>query len=137
MSPLQRNLGIIGAVRDQEGHLDAAENAVQMDVFGDPQEFVLIPGAPYPANMGPIVRHWEAAFLLQPLLLHVTPIMVGAPRDAASKARLECDRAWAEIAAERTTREPDSFCIDIASCLEPVKHAACPMLAVVARRHAV
>ena len=63
--------------------------------------------APDPAHMLPIVRHGEIALAREALLLHVAPVVVGAPDDAAGEARLEGDGAGAIVAAERNALAAD------------------------------
>ena len=51
--------------------------------------------------MLPVVRHREVAFLLEPAPLHVAPVVIGAPDDAAGEPRFEGDGARTVVAAER------------------------------------
>ncbi|MNV89661.1 hypothetical protein D3C71_1839740 [compost metagenome] len=98
--PLQRNLRILFTVGDEERHLDAIQDAVQMNILGDGHELISVFRAPYPGHMRPVMRHRKTAFLFQATLLYITPVMVGTPHHAASEARLKGDRARAVIAAQ-------------------------------------
>ena len=63
--------------------------------------------------------------------------MVGAPNYTASKARLERDRTRAVVATQRDAFHADALRIDVVALLEPIDDATRPVLAVVARGHAV
>jgi hypothetical protein len=137
LGPLQRDLRVALAMGDQEGHAHAVEHAVEVHALGDAQELVHVFGAPDPAHMLPVVRYREVAFLGQTLLLHVAPVVIGAPDHAAGEPRLERHGARAEVAAERHPFEADAPRVDFIVLLQPVDHRARPALAVVARRQPV
>lgn len=87
--------------------------------------------------MRPVVWHREVAFLLQATLLHVAPVVVGAPHHAASKARFERHCARTVVAAQGNAFQADALGIDISAGFQPVHYAAGPVFAVMACRHAV
>ena len=87
--------------------------------------------APDPAHVLPIVRHREIALALEALLLHVAPVVIGAPDDPAGEARLEGDGARAVIAAQRNPLEADPLRVDVVARLEPVDDLARPNLRIV------
>src|SRR4029453_9163373 len=99
--PLQRNLGILLAVGDEERDSDALDDAVEVDAFGNLHEFVDIFRSPDPAYVSPVVRDGEVAFAFAPPLLDIAPVMVRAPRDAAGESRLERDGTRTKVPAER------------------------------------
>ena len=136
LRPLQRDLRILLAVRHEERHPDAIENAVEMHRLDDPHEVVDVLRAPHPADVGPVMRHGQVAFARAPLVLHGAPVVVRAPHDATRKPRLERHRARAEVSAQRDAFEPDTGRVDVVALLQPVDDGARPVLAVVARRHA-
>ena len=134
--PLHRNLRILLPVGHEERHADALDHSVEVDALGDRHELVHIPGAPDPADVCPVVRHREIAFALAAPLLHVPPVVIGAPGHTAREARLERDGARAEIAAERHTFHPDPLRVHVVSRFQPIDDAAGPVFAVEARWHA-
>jgi hypothetical protein len=75
--------------------------------------------------------------LAEALLLHVAPVVVGAPDHAAGEARLEGHRTRAVVAAERDAFEADARRVDVGAGLQPVDDAAGPVFAVEARGQAV
>ena len=137
MRPLERDLGVLLAVGDEERHPDALDHTVQMHLLGDAHEVVDVLGTPHPADVLPVVRHGEVALFFQALLLHVAPVVIRAPGHATDEAWLEGDRARAVVAAEGNAFQTDAFGIDIGARLQPVDDPACPMLGIEARGHAM
>src|SRR4029077_19217447 len=76
LRPMQRDLRVLGAMGNKKRNLDAAENTVEMDVLDDAQEVVDVARTPRPADVLPIVGDREVALALQPLLLHVAPVVI-------------------------------------------------------------
>jgi hypothetical protein len=61
---LQRDLPVVGAVRDQERHGDLLDDAVEVDVVREPDELVQIVEAPDPEHVLPIVATRSASWPL-------------------------------------------------------------------------
>ncbi|MNI49557.1 hypothetical protein D3C73_1041710 [compost metagenome] len=83
------------------------------------------------------MRYGEAAFFFQATLLHIAPVMVGAPHHTAGKPWLEGHGARAVVTAEGDTLKANTLGIHVAAGFQPVDHAAGPVLAVVAGNQVV
>ncbi len=137
LRPMQRDLGVLFPMRNQEGHADAVQDTVQVNLLGDGHELLHVLCTPHPPDVLPVMRHGETALLGQPLLLDIAPIVICAPDHAAGKSRLECDGTRAVVAAKRNAFEADTLGIDVVARLEPVDDATGPVFAVIACGQAV
>src|SRR5271170_7012638 len=137
LGPVQRDLRILLTVRDQERHLDAIQHTVEMDVLGDLHELGNVLTAPNPTDVIPIVRHREVALALQPLHLHIAPIMVGTPTYAEREARLEGHCTRTVVASEGDSLEADAPPIDIRPPLQVIHYLTSPYFGVVYGLHVV
>ena len=99
--------------------------------FGE--EVIDVARAEYPLHVGPVMWHRVLALAPQALLLHLVPVVVGAPHGAAGEARLEGDGTRREIAAQRDAGHADALGVDVGRALEPVVRRVWPS----ARWHAV
>ncbi len=113
---------------DQERNLYPVENAVEVDVLGDAHELIHVAGAPNPADMVPIVRDGKVALALQSLLLHVAPVVVGAPDDAVCAFGATARADSSNPRAETPSMLDGGFHVDIVARLQPIDDAACPDL---------
>src|SRR5450830_82017 len=132
MCPLQRDLAILLSMRDQEGHADLLDHAIQMDVFGDTHEVVDILCAPDPAHVLPVMRYRKIALFFQAAFLYIAPVMVSAPGHTAGEAWLHGHHARAVVAAQRDAFATDTRRVHVIACFQPIYYAAAPVLGVVA-----
>ncbi len=131
MRVLQRYLAVPLAVGDQERNPDLLHLAVEGDVRAEGHEALHVIGAPHPADVLPVVRHRALALVAPSRLLHLAPVVVGAPDETAGEAGLVGDCAGRVVAAQRDAPHPEPAGVDLGLLLQPVDHHARPPLGVV------
>lgn len=86
---LQRDLPVVLAVHDEEGHSDLFDDALEVHPIGEVEEFVEVVVAPYPHDVSPVVRYRPFARTFDTPSLDRAPVVVGTPRDTQSEALFE------------------------------------------------
>ena len=77
-------------------------------------------------HVRPVMRHGILALAPQPLLLHLGPVVIGAPDGAGCEARLEGDRARRDNSRRARCRSCRCAGVDLGPRLEPVDRIAMP-----------
>ena len=101
------DLTVVLAVGDQERHGDLVDDAVEVDGLGGLDEGLDVVVPPHPQHVLPVVRHRVLALALEALLLHLAPVVVGAPGDDELDPLLERGGARRVVAAERPADQAD------------------------------
>ena len=101
---VDRDLPVVLAVGDQERDGDLVDDAVEVDPLGVLDELVDVVAAPHPEHVLPVVRHRVLALALEALLLHLAPVVVGAPDGDELDPLLERRGARARSSRRATSR---------------------------------
>src|SRR5208283_1663131 len=91
MGVFQGDLAILLSVRDEERHPDFLHLPIKRDVLTKLEECLFIWCAPNPIHVIPVVRHRALTLISAARLLHLSPVVIGTPDEAAGETGLVSD----------------------------------------------